>query len=131
MVFDVNDLKQSKFLTQHDVDPPILVTIRGDRKVNVAMEGVDPDYRYTLIFDEVDKPLVLNTTNGQTIAAMVESTKSKDWIGRKIVLYRDPNVSFGGKLVGGIRVRAPKNQPEPIDFDIQETSQEEPDEIPY
>jgi hypothetical protein len=27
------------------------------------------------------------------------------------VLYHDPNVSFGGKLIGGIRVRAPRKQP--------------------
>jgi hypothetical protein len=26
------------------------------------------------------------------------------------VLYNDPNVSFGGKITGGIRVRKPKNQ---------------------
>jgi hypothetical protein len=27
------------------------------------------------------------------------------------VVYYDPNVEFGGKLVGGLRVRAPRNQP--------------------
>ena len=32
-----------------------------------------------------------------------------DWVGHKIVLYHDPTVSFGGKLVGGIRVRMPRN----------------------
>lgn len=30
-----------------------------------------------------------------------------------MVLYDDPNVSFGGKLVGGIRVRAARNQAAP------------------
>jgi hypothetical protein len=30
--------------------------------------------------------------------------------GGKIVLYRDDNVSFGGRMVGGIRVRAPRSK---------------------
>jgi hypothetical protein len=30
------------------------------------------------------------------------------WVGSKIVLYNDSNVTFGGKLVGGIRVRTPR-----------------------
>ena len=113
MSFNVNDLKQSKFLTQNDVDPPVLVTITGDDKVNVALEGVDPEYRYVLTFKELEKPLVLNTTNGQIITAIVGSENSDDWLGRKIVLYKDPNVSFGGKLVGGIRCRAQRNLQEP------------------
>jgi hypothetical protein len=34
--------------------------------------------------------------------------------GKKIVVYNDPTVMFGKKAVGGIRIRAPKNQ-QPID----------------
>ena len=111
MPFDVDDLKQSRFLTQGDVDPAVLVTIRSDEKVNVSREGADPELRYALHFDELDKPMTINSTNGQIIAAILGSRKSMNWVGQQIVLYRDPNVSFGGQLVGGIRVRAPLNQP--------------------
>lgn len=52
--------------------------------------------------------MVLNSTNGQIIAQITKSEDTDDWKGWKIVLYDDPNVSFGGKLVGGIRVRAPR-----------------------
>lgn len=114
---NVNDLKQSRFLTQGDVDPPVLVTIRAYKQENVALEGADPEYRWTLVFDELDKPMTLNSTNGQIIAAIVGSEEFGDWVGRKIVLYRDPNVSFGGKLVGGIRCRAQKNQPQQTTVD--------------
>ena len=54
--------------------------------------------------------MVLNSTNGQAVAAITGSEETDDWIGRKVVLYDDPNVSFGGKLVGGIRIRAPRGQ---------------------
>lgn len=115
---NINDLKQSKFLTQKEVDPPKLVTIKSCNQVDVAREGADPELRWALSFHELDKPMTLNSTNGQILAAIFGSDESDDWIGHKIVLYRDPNVSFGGKLVGGIRCRAmrkagPANVPEP------------------
>lgn len=109
---NINDLKQSKFLTQKDVTPPILVTIRSYEQVNVAKEGADPDLKYALHFAELDKPIILNSTNGQIIASITGSGEFDDWIGKKIVLYNDPNISFGGKLTGGIRCRAAKNQTE-------------------
>lgn len=106
----VNDLKQSKFLTKADVIPPVLVTIRGYEQVNVAKDGVEPEHKWALQFDELEKPLVLNSTNGQIIAAITGSEDFDGWIGHKVVLYNDPNISFGGKLTGGIRCRAPRNQ---------------------
>ena len=106
---NVNQLKQSKFLTRGDVGKGILVTIRGDvYQENVAKEGAPEENRWCIAFDEVEKPMVLNSTNGQLIAKVCGSEESENWNGHKIVLYDDPNVSFAGKLVGGIRVRAPK-----------------------
>jgi len=124
----VNDLKRNRFLTQKDIGRPVLATINAYKEVNVAMEGAEPDERYVLFFKELEKPLVLNSTNGQIIAAITGSDEFDNWIGHKIVLYVDPNVSFGGKLVGGIRCRAPrtkippeqpikKSQPEESEFD--------------
>lgn len=77
----------------------------------MAKEGSEPEMKYCIIFEELDKPMVLNATNGQIIASITGSEDTDGWPGKKIVLYDDPNVSFGGKLVGGIRCRAPKNQP--------------------
>lgn len=111
---NIRDLKQSRFLTQRDIDRPVLVTITACKEVNVAMQGAEPDERWTLSFREFDKSMVLNSTNGQTIAAITGSEESEDWIGHQIVLYVDPTISFGGKLVGGIRVRAPKGQAKPV-----------------
>jgi len=34
-------------------------------------------------------------------------------IGQQIVLYTDPNVAYGGKLVGGIRIRAKRKAAAP------------------
>ena len=107
---NVNDLKSSKFLTKNDVEPDVIVTIRSYEKVNVALESMAPEVKWTLRFQELPKPLVLNSTNGQLIQAIVGSGEFEDWIGKKVVLYNDKTVSFAGKLTGGIRVRAIKTQ---------------------
>jgi hypothetical protein len=104
----IHDLKKSKFLKKEDFPQPALLTVRGYEEVNVAMEGTEPDLRWALTFNELDKPLVLNSTNGNIIAAFLGSEDFDGWIGKKIVLYADPNISFGGKPVGGIRARAPR-----------------------
>lgn len=104
------DLKTSKFLKKEDVGKGVLVTIHTVTRENVAMEGAEAEYRHAVHFNEFEKPMILNSTNGQIIAkiAGVEENIEQAWRGTKIVLYNDPNVSFGGRLVGGIRVRAPK-----------------------
>ena len=112
---NVSDLKTSKFLKQSDVGVGVLVTITCLTQENVAAEGAEPQEKACLHFQELEKPLVLNSTNGQIIAQItgISDDIEHGWIGKKIVLYADPNVSFGGKLTGGIRARAPKNQPKP------------------
>ncbi len=104
----ISALKQSNFLTRAEVGRGVLLTIREITQENVAKTGAPEELRWCLHFDEVEKPMVLNSTNGQIIAGITKSEDTDGWIGHKIVAYDDPNVSFGGKLVGGIRVRAPK-----------------------
>lgn len=106
----ISQLKQSRFLTRGDVGQGILVTIREIFQDNVAKEGAPEELRWCLQFDEHEKPMVLNSTNGQLIAGITKSEDTDHWVGHKIVLYDDPSISFGGKLVGGIRVRAPRGQ---------------------
>ncbi len=104
----ISQIKQSKFLARGDVNPPILVTIKSVEQDNVAKEGEPADMKWALTFKDCAKPMILNTTNSQIIAQILKSEETDDWIGKQIVLFDDPNVSFGGKLVGGIRVRAPR-----------------------
>jgi len=127
----ISELKESKFLKKEDVDPPVMVTIREVTQENTAKEGAPEELKWCVTFDELEKPMVLNVTNGQIIAKITGSEDSDDWTGHQIVLYHDPNVTFGGKLVGGIRVRAPKKTnkkatPKPPPEELQDD-----DEIPF
>ena len=109
-----SEMRESKFLKQSDVGDGVLLTINGCAQHNVAMQGADPEMKWCLSFDEADKPLVLNSINAQLCEKAFGSDDTDDWMGKQIVLYTDPNVSFGGKVVGGIRVRAPRKAAPPI-----------------
>ena len=109
----INDLKESKYLKQSDIGRGALVTIKGLMKKNIAKPGDEQEFRWLVFFNELEKPLVLNSTNAQLAARVCGSENTDDWTGKQIVLYTDPNVSYAGKLVGGIRIRAPKPQAVP------------------
>ena len=110
----IHEMIESKFLKKEDVDPPLLVTIQRISQENVAMQGADPEMKWAMFFEELDKPMVLNSTNLHLCAKACNSDDTDEWLGKKVVLYNDPNVSFGGKLTGGIRIRAQKKQVEPV-----------------
>ena len=108
----LGQMTESKYLKQADVPQPMLVTITGFSKVNVAQQDEAPENKWTLGFAEFDKPMVLNTTNIQLLGVATGTDDTDEMIGKKIVLYTDPNVSYGGKLVGGLRIRAVRQKPQ-------------------
>ena len=110
----INDIKQSKFLKKEDVGDGVLVTIHSVQQMNIAKEGADEELKWTVSFVELEKPMVLNSTNAQVIAKITgfENDIEINWKGKVVVLYDDPNVSYAGKITGGIRVRAARKQAE-------------------
>jgi len=98
----------SKFLRQADVGRGVLLTITGCKEVDVSEDDKPSELKWALLFAETPKPLVLNATNILTCEHIFASDDSDHWIGKQLVAYTDPTISFGGKVVGGIRVRAPR-----------------------
>jgi len=107
----IHEMLESKFMKKEDVGAGALLTIAGVIQKNVAKEGAEPEHKWCLTFVENDKPLVLNSTNIQLCQGIFGSDDTDDWLHKAIVLYTDPNVSYQGKVIGGIRVRKPKNRP--------------------
>lgn len=123
-----SEMRESKFLKKEDVGVGALLTVSGCKAFNVAKEGADPEMKWCLTFAEADKPLVLNATNIQICEAVFGSDDTDHWVGKKIVAYTDPNVSYQGKLVGGIRLRASKQKaaaPPPVVAELTD------DDIPF
>ena len=104
----IGEMKESKYLRKEDVGQGRLFTIQSLIQENVAMDKQPEELKWVMYFEEEEKGIVLNWTNIQLAAQATGSEETETWIGKKIVLYADPNVSFGGKLVGGIRIRAAK-----------------------
>lgn len=98
----IHEMIDSKFLKKEDAGTGILVTIKGVEKRDVGTEA-EPEQKWVLLLEE-QKPLVLNSTNLALLEKALGSDDSDEWMGQKVVLYNDENVSFGGKLTGGVRV---------------------------
>lgn len=103
---NINQMMPSKYLKKEDVPQPALVTIRSFSQDNVAQQGQPEEKKWIMHFNEFENGLVMNSTNLQLCAMALASEETDDWIGKQVVLFADPNVSFGGKLVGGLRIRA-------------------------
>ena len=52
-------------------------------------------YKPDLYFRGKKKPLGLNSTNARTIAKLLGSNKTEDWIGKAITLYPTTTTAFG------------------------------------
>ncbi len=112
MGLSINDVTVSKFLKKEDIGEGKYWTISRVQRENISAEGADPEYKVCVHFQESEKPLVLNSTNATIIGKITgfDEDIDKNWVGHKIVLYVDENVTYKGKLVGGIRVRKAKQQ---------------------
>ena len=103
----IGDMIESKYLKQSDIPDPVIVTFHSLKKVNVARDDEDPDYRWTAKFAEFAKPMVLNVTNIKRCAkALGDDTDG--WMDKRMELYTDPDIEFGGNIVGGLRLRGLK-----------------------
>jgi hypothetical protein len=105
---NINQMMPSKYLKKEDFPSPALVTIRSFTHDNVAQQGQPEEKKWVMHFEEFENGLVMNSTNLQLCAAALASEETDEWIGQQVVVYTDPNVSFGGKLTGGLRIRARK-----------------------
>lgn len=100
-----HDAFPSPFVSKEDVATPLRLTI-----ASVAMEeltnGDEKETKPVMSFRENgSKKMVLNNTNWILLEESF-GDESDNWIGQKIELYLDPSIMFGGKRVGGVRVRA-------------------------
>lgn len=106
----ISEMINSNYLKKEDIEDDTIVTIVGVKKANIAREDQEAEYKWLIKFKEFEKPMVLNSTNIQLCARACDSDSTDDWKGCQVVLYVDDNVSFGGKLVGGLRIKKLKRQ---------------------
>lgn len=100
-----SEMIESKYLKQSDFPDPLIVTVAKVGKVDLAKEGEKPQPKWAVRFKEFDKPMILNGTNIQLLEKACGSDDTDDWVGKEVIVYTDESVSFGGQVVGGLRIR--------------------------
>jgi hypothetical protein len=127
-----SEMIQSNYLKKEDVgEDGTIVTVRSFERVNVAQKGEAPDEKWTMQFDEFEKPMVLNSTNIKLAEKALGSDETDDWIGKKLIVYNDPNVSFGKELVGGIRIKAYRKAAPPRELPTKQRQSEADDDARF
>ena len=101
---------ESKYLAKEDVgEEGMNLTIAGF-KIDTVGQGENADQRCIMGFVEDVKPMVVNKTNMRRIKHITGAETTGQARGKKINVYSDPLVEFGGKLVGGLRIRQTATQ---------------------
>jgi hypothetical protein len=127
-VAKVSEMIVSKFLAKSDFEEDQVCTIKS-----VGVEEVaQGETKWVMYFKEHLKPMVLNVTSIRVLEQAF-GDDSDHWIGNKVMVYVDPNVSFQGRVVGGLRLRPPKKGPKPpvMPPPKTETDDEFSDDIPF
>jgi hypothetical protein len=96
---NANDMFPSNWLKASDVpDDDMILTIKS-----LAKEEIGTDTKWVVYFDEVEKGLVLNKTNNDTIIGL-HGQETDGWIGKTIALFAT-EVAFQGKQTMALRIR--------------------------
>jgi hypothetical protein len=99
----------SEYLKSEDVEEnggEMQLTIKTVARKEYEEDDGSRSVKGVLSFAELEKKVTLNVTNTHTLITMyggkdVDTT----WVGKTVVLYVDPNVRYGDKIVKGIRIR--------------------------
>lgn len=109
-----NFLKSESLETGNGQHKTMVLTLTGDIETTKFDDGKE---QRVIGFKETEQRLGLNATNWDSIAEISGKDDDEQWVGTVIEVYFDKNVSFGGKKIGGIRIRKPggalENTPPP------------------
>lgn len=98
----MHDAFPSLYLKAADLESgDVNVTIAG---CEIEELGKDNDRKPVLSFKGTDKKIVLNKTNWSTIAKVLGTDETDEWVGKRITLFATEVESFG-EMTLAIRVR--------------------------
>lgn len=126
-----NEIFPSKYLKASDLaGKPLEVEIK-DAPTETLGSGSDAETKTVLYFLNGVKPLPLNMTNWDAVAA-IAGDDTKDWPGHRLELY-PTTTELKGKVVDCIRTRAPrrKEQKPKAGPGVPPADDEMDDDIPF
>ena len=92
-------------------DDEVELTITDVGETEFTDRDGNPEIPRPLLKLGDDKLFSCNPTNARILAKNFgHKNNARRWIGRRIILWHDPNVTFGNRIIGGLRIRIPKSE---------------------
>ena len=95
------------YLKKEDLSDPVDTELLWVKEEKVTAPGKATTTRLVAYFEGLSKGLVLNTANCETLLEITGTDDPNEWKDVALQLYVDPDVKYGGKKTGGIRIRKP------------------------
>ena len=109
--YDAGEFVGGTFIKKEDLAAgPQRFTIEGVSTATFEARNGRPESTVLQLDVGDGRKFSLGTKINVKILIAAFGRKTADWIGKEIVLFIDPNVAFGGSLVGGVRVRIPDSR---------------------
>ena len=106
---NIKDAKESKYISKKELALPITATIASCEMEAIQMEGNQSQNKAVMRFREPIKPWIVGTQTLEVIGSWW-GEETERWVGKRIELYHDANITFKGKVTGGTRARLPQGQ---------------------
>jgi len=104
----------AKYLKTEHITSPVNTSILWLKEEDVTAPGKGTETKLVLYFDGLKKGVVLNMANAEALADMTGTDDYEKWSDIPVQLYVDPDVTYGGKRIGGIRIRKPELPSAPV-----------------
>lgn len=112
MSFDELVPKESKYLSKEDVgEDGVILTIKTFTRETLKSDEGEEDKTVMHFVEPGYKPMILNRTNAQLLPIVTGARNVGEAKGKKVVVYNDPTIGFGGKITGGIRLKKVSGAP--------------------
>lgn len=95
----------AKYLKKEDLPYPVDTCLLWTQEEEVTAPGKGTETKLVAYFNGLKKGLVLNAANCEVLAEVTGTDDYEEWKDVPVQLYVDPDVTFGKKKVGGIRIR--------------------------
>ena len=99
-------LKNNNYIGAYILEPnkDMILTINNINKAEIVGEDGKKGEGTLVYFNEVDKPMILNSTNAKAISTIYETPYVEEWIGKQIQIYAMKIKAFGEDLEA-LRIR--------------------------
>ena len=124
--------RETRFITKDEVGDGMPVCIDHLTVETLEDEKGQLENKTILHFKHGEKPLILNQTNKELLKA-IHGDKVGDILDKWIVLFNDRTIMFGGRVTGGVRLRAATDAEimGPEKTGVKLGGQAKPDDIPF